>query len=135
MKSKLILFYRILLNNYYHYQRKDDETAKKLAYTSVRNLIGVAIFMFLLIAYVTITGYFHVHLNLKKNRILLYLIFGALLFGFVSLSKKKLKPIFQDIEIDNEKPAKNYYNLYVFFAFLFGASMFGIARLITIYFS
>lgn len=135
MKSKLISYYRILLNNYYHYQKKDDETAKKLAYASVRNLIGVAIFMFLLVVYVTIAGCFHVHLNLKKMRILLYLIFGILIFGFVSISKNKLKPMFQDIEIDEERPAKNYYNLYVFFAFLFGASMFGIARLITIYFS
>ena len=135
MKTKLILFYETLLNNYFYYQNKDEETSKKFAYYSVRNIIGIVLFMFLLIFFVNILAVFKINLHLKHYRPLLYLLMAGVIIGYILLTKKYLKPIFDGIELQKEKPLKNNYSLYVVGIALFGGGMFVAARLITIYFS
>lgn len=136
MKSKLLLFYSMILNTYYYNYNKDEETSRQLAFTITRNAIGVVLFMLLLVLYIVIKCVFHLNMNLKGNRPLLYLFMVILLFSYLSLAKKSLKPIFDDVQLKNEKTSKKYHYYYIISGVilsLFGAGMYAVARLLTIY--
>lgn len=134
MKLRLRLFYEELLNNYYHHQNYDEETSKRYAYTAIRNIIGIAIFMFSIVIFVIITSVFSVNINIKGNRLSAYLTMAILIVWFIYFCKKTLKPLFHGIEIKSEKnPKNNFFIILLFLVGIFTAVMFVIARIIVIY--
>lgn len=134
MKSKLLLFYQKLLNTYYYNQNHDEETSKRYAYVAIRNIIGVAIFMFSMVIFVVVTCAFNINVNLKGNRLTAYLFMAILIIWYIYFSKKTLKPLFDGIELKKEKPPKdNFFLIAVVLFALFAGSMFVFARLIGIY--
>lgn len=135
MKTKLILFYEMLLNTYYYNQKNDEETSKRYAYVAVRNIIGVIIFMFALVFFVVITCVLNIHTNLRGNRFIAYFFMGVLMFTYLSFSKKKLKPMFNGIELGNVKPSKYFFIITVSLFGLFAGLMFAVARLLNYYLS
>lgn len=135
MKTKLILFYEMFLNTYYYNQKNDEETSKRYAYIAVRNIIGVIIFMFALVFLVVITCVLNIHTNIRGNRLIAYFVMGVFLFSYLSFSKKKLKPMFDGIELGNVKPSKNFFLITVVLFGLFTGLMFAVARLLNYYLS
>lgn len=134
MKSKLLLFYEKLLNSYYYNLDYDEETSKRYAYVAVRNVIGVVIFTFSLVIFVIATCVLNVNVNLKGNRLTGYLFMVILIIWYLSFSKKNLKPMFDGIELKNEKPPKDHFFLLSVVLFgLFAGGMFVIARVLTVY--
>lgn len=134
MKSKLLLFYEKLLNNYFYHQNYDEETSKKYAYVAIRNIMGVIVFMFSMIILVVITCAFSININFKGNRLSGYLIMAILIVWFIYFCKRTLKPLFNGIELKAEKPPKdNFFLILLFSVGLFAGGMFVIARLTAIY--
>lgn len=136
MKSKLLLFYGMILNTYYYNYNKDEQTSRQLAFAITRNAIGVVLFMLLLVIYVVIKCICNLNIDLKGNRPLLYLFMTILLFSYLSLAKKTLKPMFDNVQLKKEKTSKNYHYYYIFSGVLlsvFGAGMYAVGRLLTIY--
>lgn len=135
MKTKLILFYEMFLNTYYYNQKNDEETSKRYAYVAVRNIIGVIIFMLSLVFFVVITSTLNIHTNIRANRLIAYFVMGSLVFSYLSFSKKKLKPMFDGIELGNIKPPKYFFLVTVSSFGLFAGLMFAVARLLNYYLS
>lgn len=134
MKSKLLLFYEKLLNNYYYHLNYDQETSKRYAYAAIRNILGITIFMFSMLFFVIITCLFNINVNIKGNRLSAYLIMAILLVWFIYFCKKTLKPLFDGIELKSEKtPKDNFFTILLLSVGLFAGGMFVIARLAAIY--
>lgn len=134
MKSKLIFFYERLLNSYYYNQNYDEETSKRYAYVAIRNIIGVIFFMSSLVLFVILRCVLEVNVSLKENRPIAYLLMVILIISYLYFSKKNIKPMFNDIDLKNEKPPKDYFFLILVVSLgLFGGGMFVIARLLSIY--
>lgn len=134
MKSKLVLFYEKLLNNYYYHLNYDEETSKRYAYVAIRNVIGLVVFMFSLVIFVVITCAFNININIKGNRLSAYIVMGILIVWFIYFSKKNLKPLFDGIELKSEiTPKDNFFMILLFLVGLFAGGMFVIARLTNIY--
>lgn len=135
MKTKLIMFYEMFLNTYYYNQKNDEETSKRYAYVAVRNIIGVILFMFALVFFVVVTCVLNIHTNLRGNRLIAYSVMGVLVFSYLSFSKKKLKPMFDTIELGNVKPSKYFFLITLVLFGLFAGLMFAVARLLNYYLS
>lgn len=132
MKSKIILYYELVLNSLYHKYYKDEEKSKRLAFGVVRNGIAVILFMFSIALFVVVACVFQ--LNTKfLNRPFLFLIFGTCIYCYYLISKRFLKPLFDNIELKKEKPSNNYYEISVVLFSLFGGGMYALSRLLTFY--
>lgn len=57
------------------------------------------------------------------------------MFTYLSFSKKKLKPMFNGIELGNVKPSKYFFVITVSLFGLFAGLMFAVARLLNYYLS
>ena len=57
------------------------------------------------------------------------------MFTYLSFSKKKLKPMFNGIELGNVKPSKYFFIITVSLFGLFAGLMFAVARLLNYYLS
>lgn len=133
LKQKLILFYTMLFSTYYYSIKYDEEKSRNYAYYAIRNIIGIIIFMFLLIFFVTITCIYNININLKGNRLVGYFLMGALIFSYLFLAKKKIKPMFNGIEPKKEKATENFFIWLLFIVGIFGALVYVIPRLLNIY--
>ena len=136
MLSKLRWIYTMQLNYHYYSKKKEINKAKELSFGIVRNLIGVIVFMCLLFLYVVISCAFHLRFNAGNYRLQGYLVFGVMIVSYMYFGKKRIKPLFSDIEvIDKDLYIKNNYHIYLAISMgLFGGAMYVISRLITIYF-
>jgi hypothetical protein len=133
MKSKLISYYKMFFNTYYFVFNYNEEKSRNYAYYAIRNMIGVVIFMLLLVIYVVVTCMNNINLNLKGNRSLLYLFMAVLVFSFLSVTKKHLKPIFGGIQLESEKASKKYFIITLVIVGIFGSGVYAIPRLLHIY--
>lgn len=133
MKSKLILYYEVVFNTLYYKYYKDEEKSRKLAFGVVRNAIGVIIFMLSIVLFVVIMCVFKLNASFL-SRPLIYLISGVCLYYYYYLiTKKFLKPVFNNVELRKEKPSNYYYEISVVLLCLFGGAMYVLGRLLTIY--
>ncbi|MFH7017576.1 hypothetical protein [Flavobacterium sp. FlaQc-47] len=133
IKSKLLLFYEMLLNTYYYNQNKDEETSKEYAYSAVRNLIGLVVFMPSMVILAIVTCLFKFEISLLAGP-MFFVITGVFLYMYILLTKKFFKPLFNNVELKKEKPPKNYFFVVTLaLAGLFGGGMYVLGRVLTIY--
>lgn len=133
IKLKLISYYKMLFNTYYYNINYDEEKSKRYAYYAIRNIIGVIIFMLYVITFVIITCIYNINIDLKANRPLGYLFMIVIGFSYFSISKKYLKPLFDDVKLEKEKASKKFYIISIIGAGLFGGALYTIPRLLNIY--
>jgi FtsH-binding integral membrane protein len=133
MKSKMLLFYSMFLNTYYYSQNKDEETSRRDAYAAIRNLIGLAFFLSSVVILAVIICVFKLKMKFLDGPGF-FLIVGVCLYYYLFLTKKFLKPIFDNVELKKEKPPKNYYYVFtIVLVGLFSGGMYVLGRLLTIY--
>lgn len=133
MKSKLILYYEVVLNAfYYKYYKEDEEKSRKLAFGVVRNAIGVIFFMLSVVLFVVVACIFELNISFL-NRPLLYLISGVCIYYYYLISNKFLKPMFENVELKKEKTSNYHYEISVVLLCLFGGGMYVLGRVLTIY--
>lgn len=149
MKKLLLLLYQKYLN-VYHYKKYDIIPGKKnmsinrskeLSYMAVRNIIGVILFFTCLFFFILLTGNcfsgFKINL-IGGNRLLLYMVMLIMVFSFLHLSKRYLRPLFKNIEpqdLNNKeiKKCNRFYIVSIILLGLFSGLFFIVARLIFIY--
>jgi hypothetical protein len=122
--------------NYHCYSRKKEiNEAKELSFGIVRNLIGVVAFMGFLVLSILFSCVFNIRGGNPGNyRLQGYFIFGIIIVSYMYYAKKRIKPLFSDIEvIDKDLYIKNNYHIYLaIIVGLYAAAMFGIGSLIGI---
>jgi len=123
------------LNYNFHSRKKEINEAKEISFGIVRNLIGAVAFMTLMLLFAISTCVLNVRGGNPGNyRLQLYLIAGIIIVSYMYYAKKRIKPLFSDIEvIDKDLYIKNNYHIYLaIIVGLYAAAMFGIAMLIVI---
>jgi hypothetical protein len=123
------------LNYHYYSRKKEINEAKELSFGIVRNIIGVVAFMTFLVLSTLFSCVFNIRGDNPGNyRLQLYLIAGLIIASYMYYAKKRIKPLFSDIEvIDKDLYIKNNYHIYLAIIMgLYGGAMFGIATLIGI---
>lgn len=130
--TKLVLVYNLTQNN-------DLTKSKELAYTAIRNTIGVLLF-FSIIVIQSLIDIFITDFRIERSDFPIYYLYlglGFLIIGFILLSKVYLKPrleYFSEIKPKNLKKLKWFFIRYIISIALFGGLIFIILRLLYIYF-
>lgn len=135
MLNKLRWIYTMQLNYNFHSRKKEINEAKEISFGIVRNLIGAVAFMTLMLLFAISTCVLNVRGGNPGNyRLQGYLIFGIIVVSYMYYAKKRIKPLFSDIEvIDKDLYIKNNYHIYLpIIGGLYGGAMFVIAMLIVI---
>ncbi len=135
MLNKLRWIYTMQLNYHYYSRKKEINEAKELSFGIVRNLIGGVAFMTLMLLFAISTCVLDVRGCKTGNyRLQLYLIASIIIVSYMYYAKKRIKPLFSDIEvIDKDLYIKNNYHIYLtIIGGLYGGAMFVIAMLIVI---
>lgn len=142
MKIALSRLFTKLAYVYQYKQKKDSEEAKRLAYVGLRNFLGAILFFILFLIH-SIIDLFIVSFSpyiRSLPRLYLYFIFAVFISTYLLFARKHLKPklIFQEsIEVNKEK-LKSYNRMYiglVIFMGVLGGLIYGVNRLLYIYFS
>ncbi len=129
--TKLVLVYNIT-------QNKDLDKSKELAYTAIRNTIGVLLFFSILFIQ-SMIGLFITDFRIKRSDFPIYYLYlglGIIIIAFIHFSKVYLKPnleYFPNGETRNPKKLKRYFTGYVISLALFGGLIFIILRMLYIY--
>ncbi|WP_026934266.1 hypothetical protein [Christiangramia echinicola] len=129
--TKLVLVYNIT-------QNKDLDISKELAYTAIRNTIGVLLF-FSIIFIQSLIDLFITDFRIKRSDFPIYYLYlglGFIIIGFIYFSKVYLKPNLEyspNGETKNPKKLKRYFTGYIISIALFGGLMFVILRMLYIY--
>ncbi|WP_205423322.1 hypothetical protein, partial [Flavobacterium sp. CLA17] len=106
---------------------------KRYAYSAVRNFIGAVIYMSSVVIFSVITCIFKLKIEFL-NRPVLYVISGVFIYYYLLLAKKFLKPIFDNLELKEEKPPKDhFFVITLILAGLYGGGMYVLGRVLTIY--
>jgi len=125
----------MLLNYNYYSGKKEVNEAKELSFGIVRNLIGAVAFMNFLVLSTLFSCVFNIRGGNPGNyRLQGYLISGIIIVSYMYYAKKRIKPLFSDIEVvDKDLYIKNNYHIYLpIIGGLYGGAMFGIGSLIGI---
>ncbi len=129
--TKLVLVYNLT-------QNKDLDKSKELAYTAIRNTIGVILF-FSVIFFQSLIDLFITDFRIKRSDFPIYYLYlglGIIIIGFIFFSKVYLKPkleYFPNRETKNLRKLKRFFTGYIISIALFGGLIFVILRLLYIY--
>ena len=129
--TKLVLVYNIT-------QNKDLDKSKELAYTAIRNTIGVLLF-FSIIFIQSLIDLFITDFRIKRSDFPIYYLYlglGIIIIGFIFFSKVYLKPnleYFPNPETKNPRKLKRYFTGYIICIALFGGLIFVLLRMLYIY--
>lgn len=123
----------MFLNTYYYHQGNDEETSRDYAYSAVRNILGLVIYMSFIVLLSIITCVFELKISFL-NRPTFLVITSLFLLGYLLLTKKKLKPLFSNVNLKKERPEKNnFFVITLILTGLFSGGMYVLGRLLTFY--
>lgn len=134
---KINYLYNIIHSVYLHKFNKNTKESKELTYLFFRNSLGVASLLILIFLFISSLCVFNLELNLADHRIKIYLIMAVIIPSYLFLTKRKLKPRFDNIELkkfSKKEINRNhiYYILSIIVLSLFGGFIYIISKLITI---
>lgn len=130
MKRIMCYIYKVCFSTYFYNQNMDSKKASDIGFAAVRNFVGVIFFMLFIVVSVVFKIIFEYKVRMADNRLLLYPIFLFIILTYINLSKKYMKPMFANIQLDDKFKGNNWpYISIIVFLGLYGGGMFVVARL------
>lgn len=131
MKRVMLFIYKVCFSTYFYNQKMDIEKASETGFVAVRNFAGAIFFMAFILFTIVFENIFNIKFGMLGKRYFVYPLFLIVILAYMRYSKKYMKPIFKDLQLDEKYKDNNWpYIFLIVFLGLYCGGMFVLARLV-----